>query len=235
MTAQKTLLDGVLEVVERGRGALVVFDLDDTLLSTANRQLRILREFAALIESRNTHAAGLLRAIAREQLRYAVTDTARDAGVAEELLKDLKSFWFKRFFKNTYLLEDDVVAGAPEFVFELVRRGGVAVYMTGRDESMRQGTEASLSKRGFPLPDGRATRLLLKPRFDSPDFEFKNEALQRIAELGLVAASFENEPAHANLFVERFPEARHFLLETKHSDKPIVAHPSVLRIRDFRR
>jgi hypothetical protein len=77
-------------------------------------------------------------------------------------------------------------------------------------------------------------RLVLKPAFETPDLAFKTEVLGRLAEMGRVAASFENEPAHINMFRERFPEGRHFLLDTKHSGRPVDPHPEVLRIRDFR-
>jgi hypothetical protein len=107
--------------------------------------------------------------------------------------------------------------------------------MTGRDEGMREGTEASLARHGFPEPDGKRAALVLKPAFSTPDFAFKNEALHRISESGPVVGSFENEPAHVNMFIERFPEGRHFLLETKHSGKPVTPHAAALRIKDFRR
>lgn len=235
MSGQKALLDALLKDVEREPKAIVVFDLDDTLFSTADRHLRILAEFAAAIETQDARAAGILRGIAREKLRYAITDTAKDHGLEEALAKDLRDFWFARFFKNPYLLEDSIIPGGPEFAAEVIRRGGRAFYMTGRDEGMREGTEASLLRHGFPEPDGRKAVLVLKPRFDTPDFAFKNEALHKIAEEGAVVGSFENEPAHVNLFAERFPKARHFILETKHSGKPVVPHPSVHRIKDFRR
>lgn len=235
MSAQKALLDALLDDVAARPGAIVVFDLDDTLFSTADRHLRILSEFAAAIEASDARSAGLLRAIRRETLRYSVVDTALDHGLDERLAKDLKDFWFARFFKNPYLLEDSVVAGGPEYAAAVVERGGRAFYMTGRDEGMREGTEASLSRHRFPEPDGETAALVLKPRFDTPDFAFKNEALSAIARAGTVAGSFENEPAHVNLFVERFPEGKHFLLETKHSGKPVAPHPAVLRIKDFRR
>ena len=76
---------------------------------------------------------------------------------------------------------------------------------------------------------------MLKPRFDTPDHAFKSETLGVLAKLGRVAASFENEPTHINMFREAFPEGRHFLLETKHSGRPVIPHTDVVRIRDFRR
>lgn len=229
------MLDALLEEVARTPQAIVVFDLDDTLFSTSDRHLRILGEFAAAIETQDARAAGILRGIARESLRYSIADTAKDHGLNEKLAKDLRDFWFARFFKNPYLLEDTIIPGGPEFAAEVINRGGRSFYMTGRDEGMREGTEASLLRHGFPDPDGRRATLVLKPRFDTPDFAFKNEALHAVGEMGAVVGSFENEPAHVNLFVERFPKARHFLLETKHSGKPVELHASAYRIKDFRR
>ena len=238
MKTQKELLDALLEETEAAakRGtAIVVFDLDDTLFSTADRHLRILAEFATIIQEQDARSADVLRGIAREKLRYSIADTAKDHGLEEKLAKDLRDFWFARFFKNPYLLEDSIIAGGPEYADAVIARGGKAFYMTGRDEGMREGTEASLLRHRFPDPDGKGAPLVLKPRFDTPDFAFKNEALHKLAELGTVVGSFENEPAHVNMFVERFPKGRHFLLETKHSGKPVELHAGVHRIKDFRR
>jgi hypothetical protein len=234
---QARLLDLLLSETEsaaREGEALVVFDLDDTLFLTANRHLRILKEYAGLIEAKHPEAAALLRAIEHEKLRYSITDTVKEAGLPEALSKDLKDFWFARFFKNPYLLEDAPIAGGPAFVAEVLARGGGAVYMTGRDEGMREGTEASLKKQGYAL-DGKSSRLVLKPRFDTPDHAFKLECVGKLKTMGLVTGTFENEPAHVNLFADGFPKARHFLLETKHSGKPVTAHPRAHRIRDFSR
>ena len=233
--AQKAALDAVLADVEAAPGSLVVFDLDDTVFSTNDRHLRILREYADLIQSREPEAAALLRAIERERLQYQITQTVKDAGLTEAATKDLKDFWFARFFQNRYLLEDTPVLGAPAYCAEVLARGGILVYMTGRDERMREGTEKSFVNHGFPAPDGASVRLILKPRFDMNDGAFKSETLGVLAKVGRVAASFENEPTHINMFREAFPKGRHFLLETKHSGRPVIPHADVLRIRDFRR
>lgn len=232
---QKELLDGLLADVAAVPGGIVVFDLDDTLFSTADRHLKILAEFAAAIETKDARAAGLVRAITREKLQYSPVETAKANGLPETLEKDLREFWFARFFKNPYLLVDSILPGGPEFAAAVIGRGGRAFYMTGRDEGMREGTEASLLRHGFPDPDGRDATLVLKPKFDTPDFAFKQEALKRIGELGPVLGSFENEPAHVNLFIEHFPKGKHFLLDTKHSGRPVAPHAATLRIKDFRR
>lgn len=226
-------LDALLDEVKGG--AMVVFDLDDTLFLTANRNLRILREFAEHIADRDASSAQLLASVPKNRLRYAITDTARDLGLSESLIGDLKPFWFTRFFTNPYLLEDEAVPGGADYVRAVMERGGMPVFMTGRDEGMREGTVENMKRRGFPVPDEKHARLVLKPRFDTPDHEFKLEAMGRLKSLGAVVGTFENEPAHVNLFAEQFPSARHFLLETKHSGKPVVPFPGTIRIRDFAR
>ena len=223
------LVDDVVSLVRRGGKPVVVFDLDDTLFSTAQRNLRILKEFAA-------SRPGIPPALARVQphmLRYSITDSARAAGVeAPELLAELQAFWRARFFTNEYLLTDEPIPGAVGYCEELARAGAKLVYMTGRDEAMREGTERSLLGRGFPV---RGTALVLKPAFDTPDLEFKTRALAALPSHGEVRGAFENEPAHVNMFQGAFPDALMYFVETRHSGKPIEPHPSARRIKDFLR
>lgn len=231
--SQTEALDRLAADVEalerRGLPSVVVFDLDDTLFSTAQRHLRILREYA-----RERGVAGLASLEARH-LRYSIVDTAKANGFSDEpLLKDLRGYWFKRFFANEYLAADEPLPGAADYCRELARRGARVVYMTGRDESMRAGTERALGEHRFPT-EPALTQLVLKPRFDTPDLEFKSQALGGLRAHGHVAGAFENEPLHVNMFRDAFPEALVFLLETKHSGKPVEAHASAKRIKDFRR
>jgi predicted secreted acid phosphatase len=169
-------------------------------------------------------------------MRYSIIDTARAAGAQDaEMLEFLRAFWFARFFKNDYLAEDEPVPGAAEFCAEALARGAALVYLTGRDEGMRVGTLSALARHGFPAPDGLSVVLSLKPSFETPDFEFKAEALKAVAKLGAVAGGFENEPSHVNLMAEAFPGSTMVLVETRHSGKPVSPLPAVSRIKDFRR
>lgn len=231
LAAQAAILEGLLEAVRAETRAVVVFDLDDTLLSTARRHLRILREFASA-----RPAAAPLAALKPQQLLYSITETAKVHGVLEEaLLKDLRDFWFARFFTNEYLTEDEPSPGAALYCRDVLAVKGQVVYMTGRDEKMRAGTVAALAAHGFPAPGAAGVALMLKPHFDMPDAEFKDQALKRLADMGQVMGSFENEPTHLNLFYAAFPKARHVFLDTKHSGKPVTPHPLAPWIKDFRR
>lgn len=239
-TRRSSELEEILRLVDafarRGAAATLLFDLDDTLLLTAHRHVRILREYALLPESRTRRLEEAWRIVQIEpnQVHYSIADTLTANGVEDPAVHaEARAFWFQRFFTNEYLAADEPVAGAPEFCREARARGARIVYLTGRDESMREGTKRSLERHGFPQPDGIAVRLVLKPRFDTPDLEFKTEALKAVAALGPVVAGFENEPAHVNLFADAFPQGRMVLLDTKHSGKPITPYPSVVRLPDY--
>ena len=231
---QKAALAGLLARVDESKKSgipVIVFDLDDTLLSTDRRHQRILREYAA-----KNKAAAALAKLRVDQMRYAIVETASAAGLKDAaLLKDLKAFWYQRFFTNEYLLSDHPVPGAAAYCRAALKRGACVVYMTGRDEQMRAGTLASLRRWDFPQPDGKRARLILKSSFGLPDLEYKRDSMAAIMTLGEVVGSFENEPAHINIFYDAFPEAWHFQVETKHTGRPIEAHPSTRRIADFRR
>jgi hypothetical protein len=216
-----------------GKKPLVIFDIDDTLLLTAHRNLRILKEFAgqpSVTKAWPKDAAALL-GLRPESLKYSIVDSAKAAGVeTPELVEELKGFWRMRFFTNAYLAADEPLPGAAPYCSELAQAGARIVYMTGRDETMRAGTEESLARHGFPKHE-----LVLKPRFDTPDLEFKTQALARLHKEGSVEGAFENEPAHVNLFQAAFPTALMFFVETKHSGKPIEPHPAAARIKHFLR
>ncbi|MBI3300367.1 MAG: hypothetical protein HYZ75_19550 [Elusimicrobia bacterium] len=233
MTQGETLR-GLLERVGAARRAgsepLVLLDLDDTLLATAQRHVRIMAEFAAA----RPEAAAIAQ-IPPAAVRYLVTETAEAAGLTHpELLSELKEFWCKRFFANEYLAHDDQVPGAAAYCKLIVKGGGVPVYFTGRDEGMREGTLKSLARHGFPMPDeGGEARLVLKDKFDTPDLEYKRRGLDILAGRGSVEGGFENEPAHINLFDDRFPAATNIFVDTKHSGKPVKPKAHLPVVRDF--
>jgi hypothetical protein len=237
-SALDALADETAALYRRGLQPVVVFDLDDTLFSTDLRHMRILREFAEHRRARDPlcRTAGRLDAVRQGPLPYQILDAARAAGVEDSsALEELRDFWFARFFKDAYLEADEPIAGGADYCRELSRKGAMIVYMTGRDETMRRGTLGALERHGFPAPDGAATRLVLKPSFETPDLAFKTQALEDLARLGQVCGAFENEPLHVNLFGERFAEARLYLLDTKHSGKLVALTPRAHRIKDFLR
>lgn len=227
----RSVLAKVRAARRSGVRPLVLFDVDDTVLSTVPRHIRIMEEFVAA-----RPAASALLEVPKRKVGYYVLDTAKTAGIRDAgLLEDLRAFWSRRFFKNDYLLADEPVPGAPEYCRSVAAAGGVPVYFTGRDEAMRDGTVRSLARHGFPAPErGGEAWLVLKERFDIKDIVYKDAGLRRLKRRGTVVAGFENEPAHINLFHDLCPDAVNVFVDTRHSGKPVAPKPHLAVIKDFR-
>lgn len=231
---QESLLTAVVSRVHGTPRALAVFDLDSTLLDNRPRQARILRDYAeeagveALRGARPEHWQGW-------ELAVALRNAGLGEAEVEAHLAPARRFWRERFFTSGYCRHDVPIAGAPEYVFALAAAGARVAYVTGRPSAMREGTLASLSRHGFPVPDGERVRLLVKEDPEMGDDDWKALAARRGEPLGSVVAAFDNEPAHVNLYARAWPTALCVHLETDHSGRPIEVLERVPSIRDFRR
>jgi len=230
------------EVLERidaasSEGALpvTVFDLDSTLFTTGPRNLRILREFAALGEARWPGVRAIVSTLESSEIGWGVAECLRSRGLGDpSMLRELRAFWEQRFFTDEYLEDDLPVPGAVEFVTACHSRGALIYYLTGRHVGgMEVGTVRALRSHGFPFWRGRCV-LHLKPSFEMSDRGFKDDAHADIRSYrGRVVATFENEPGNANGFLRSFPEALHFLMQTIHSPRAEPPLPELLPSDDF--
>lgn len=229
---QSDVLARMLEIAQNaGAGGVSVFDLDGCLFDTRPRQVHIFRElgsqagFPELYEVETSHFQD-----------WDLKRTLLNAGIAEERAEELnplvREFWWNRFFTSEYVLYDNAMPGAAQFVGDVAELGGFVVYLTGRDETMRAGTEEALRRFGFPI-DGDRARLVVKPDFDMDDTAFKAQALVDIATLGLPGLFFDNEPSNVNHFQDAFPDADVVFVATDHSGKPVTPYEQIHRIRGF--
>ena len=69
----------------------------------------------------------------------------RAVGLAEEKIDQLfpvfRKYWADRFFSDQWVSKDHAMPGARELVKACYDRGMYVVYLTGRDDNMRLGTE----------------------------------------------------------------------------------------------
>ena len=216
------------------RDPLVVFDLDGTLYDNTHRTLRILLEFAYTHALKYPTLLGALQGFAIKDLRYRVSDTLAVLGFTDAaLVGEVSAFWKDRFFTDAYCLYDLPIAGGPEVVREVHRRGGVPCYLTGRDApNMLKGTLETLQRDGFPV--GRVdTRLILKPDFAMDDMLFKEGVIAHLRATGRVVGSFDNEPGLCNMFKTAFPDATVVWLDTSHAPGAPVLRDDIAAVKDF--
>ncbi len=233
LTYDPTVLERVLARVRALPGAVVVFDLDSTLLDNKPRQARILREFGA------AHGIPQLAAAKNEHwVDWSITHAMSNAGLPDEEIdrwaESAKQFWRERFFTSEYCRDDEAVAGARDYLAATATTGALIAYCTGRHEPMRAGTVESFVRLGFPVP-GPLVQLVMKPVFELSDDDWKLEAFARLKELGGVVAAFDNEPTHANGYRAGFPEATVVHLATDDSGRPVALADGIVSIKDFRR
>jgi len=233
LTYDSTVLERVLARVRALPGAVVVFDLDSTLLDNKPRQARILREFGT------AHGIPALAAAKSEHwVDWSITRAMANAGLPEEEIarwaEQAKQFWRDRFFTSEYCRDDDAIAGARDYLAAVADAGALIAYCTGRHEPMRGGTVDSFVRLGFPVPGARA-QLLMKPVFELSDDDWKIEAYARLRQLGGVVAVFDNEPTHVNGYRAGFPDATVVHLATDDSGRPVALAEGIVSIKDFRR
>lgn len=227
--------DKIDEVVRRDRLPIVVFDLDSTLFDTAGRNLAILREFSEAFADRHPDLADHVGAIRHADLGWSVVEPLQRRGITDKAVLDaLLSFWKERFFTSEYVLHDLPAPGAVRFVTGCHARGALVYYLTGRHVGgMEVGTVQALTNAGFPYWRGRCV-LHLKPSFTMPDKAYKEQAIGLIRSYhGEVVATFENEPGNANVFLQAFPDALHYLFGTVRSPDGDVPHADLVEIHDF--
>lgn len=228
-------LEQVLELGRQaGPQALMVFDLDSTVFDNRPRQARILREYG--------QARGLPALLGCQawhfnsgwDLRGAVKACGMTAAEAEAMYPDLKAYWQERFFTSEYCKDDIEIVGAPRYLHALDYVRARVIYVTGRHEGMRDGTEACLERCRMPMPSrGGHVQLMMKPTLAADDDDFKTTAHEELARMGTVIAAFDNEPTHINGYASKFPQAIPVHLATDHSGRPVTLHERVVSVPHF--
>lgn len=215
---------------ERGPGHVAVFDLDGCLFDTRQRQVQILWELAA-----NQSWWPLFRVQVEHFTDWELVTTLRNAGVEADWIEahiaHIRTFWGERFFHSDYLVHDLPMPGSTRLVQEVYAAGLHVVYLTGRDESMRPGTEAALRRFGYPM-DAR-TALLMKPDAKMDDLAFKEGALEGIGLNGDIVMYLDNEPANVNMYRSHHPDALVVFIETDHSPRRVEPDPDIPWLRCF--
>ena len=219
---------------------VVLFDLDSTLYEVGHRTLAILREWNQAPKVKLKIQA-LLDQIDLKHIGYSLSDIAQNLGLhlahpeTETALKELKPFWWERFFSNDYLPHDKPYPGAVEYAQRLFQQGAHIIYLTGREEGkMLKVTIENLKRDQFPWCD-KNTHLVMKPSGVVLDVAHKQNVKPLVEKTGKLIASFENEPVNLVALSKTFPSAMHIFMDTVYSDHPTEPGKNLFRIQTFKK
>lgn len=222
-------------VIQSGETPVVVFDVDDTLMDSNVRKVKILREYANLRSTIASYPADAarLQSIGAADIRWSVTDSLIAFGINNPLMaKEAEAYWLPRFFGNSFCSVDPAIPNAAMYVSQLHDLGVTVIYLTGRPRpSMQQCTVQGLKMNSFPLDD--TAQLLMKSDPKQSDLDFKKASFGQINKIGTVIGAFENEPANVNAYGAAFPGAMRFFLDTIHSPSPIRPNSNVIWLHNF--
>jgi hypothetical protein len=225
------------DILERARAmgpqAVLAFDLDSTLFDNKPRQARILREYGLAKSHEKLSQCEPLHWDSGFDMRGAMRNCGLSDQEVEEHYPQVRAFWLERFFTSDYCVDDEAIQGAAAFTHAVAGTGAHLVYVTGRHEAMRPGTEACMRQRGLPVPGEVRVHLLMKPNASDNDDAFKREAHARLGQWGTLIAAFDNEPTHANDYLRRFPQAQVIHLATDHSGRPVTLLEEIVSVPHF--
>ena len=214
---------------------LVVFDLDGTLFDNRPRSAAILRELAVEWRVAHPEAAAKLSQMRAEEMAYLMSDSLARVGLTEaQRVEEATAFWKERFFADEHMRHDVPLPGAVDFAKACYAAGAVLIYLTGRDlPLMGIGSFRSLRDHGFPigLP---GTELVLKPDAAIPDETFKRLEMPKLARVGTMIASFDNEPVNCNTALAHVPTCESILIDTQHLPGAPPLDPRVSVLGDFK-
>lgn len=231
-------LDHLLTTVEK---PLVIFDLDGTIFDVTHRTIEIVNRFIATpkIADEFKEQIDLVKSLKYEDYQYSLEGTLQNAGIDRysekniEFLHKAIGFWYKNFFRDALLEFDIPLPGSKECVTHCHNSGAHIVYLSGRDTpNMSRGTLAALERHGFPHT-GSKVSVYLKPSYGLNDLYFKRHAIEAIQHFGDVISTFDNEPANVKLFVEGFPNALNFHVDTLFAKKIELKGKNLRTIKNF--
>lgn len=217
---------------QKGLSPFILFDLDSTLFDNSPRVYKIIQDFIEEHRDIYPEHTEKMSYIRRQDIVWGIKENLKKINVHdEELVNKVIRYWYEKFFSNDYII-DVPLSGSCQFVKDLESSGVKIVYLTGRFESMREGTEKNLLEHGFPLYEN-GENLVLKPNPKISDEEFKHQSMESMRKFGDMLAGFENEPINSNIFQEHYPEADIFFLETNHSLNPPNLNEKIHTIKNF--
>jgi hypothetical protein len=126
-----------------------------------------------------------------------------------KLSKEQRDHFYNVFLSGEYTALDIPVKGSVEILSRIRSFGLGIIYLTGRHhsegESMKPETLKTLSRFGFPIPNGRDVLLHMKPKKLSPTGEFKRTVLEQLSKKLDLTVGLDDETNDLQVMADFIP------------------------------
>ncbi len=238
---KSNLKEQLANKIKNSKDPVAIFDLDGTVFNVNFRHMAIFESFAKNPEMTKVFPeyCKKITQVQDKDFRYSIEGTLNAIGIdrysehSAHFIKSVESYWFKHFFTDDYVVKDKPFAKALECVNFFHKNGVHIVYLSGRDiPNMSKGTIQALDENGFPH-SGHNITMCLKPAYGLDDLLFKKESLNLIKTEGEVIATFDNEPANVQMFIDTFPDAYHFHYNSQYAREMEIKGKNFYLINNF--
>lgn len=155
--------------VAAGESVKVVFDMDDTLWDNRGRTVALAHQFD---EANGTH---LFDSLELKQVGKDGYETARNLGLSREDARAFSRYWQTHVYEAGSNQHDLPNTEIQDLARQAKEAGAEVMYLTGRNETEREGSLAELQR--FGLPDADHDHLVMKPRKSDSTPDYKVDRL----------------------------------------------------------
>lgn len=211
--------------------AALIFDLDDTLLSTRERRIAALNYVGRARALQHIPHIRCLATLtpATAPMEYGIDHALRQCQIAPADAPTIHAAWYTRFLSAAGLYQRGKLLSTPRrgavtAVKRAVAKGYHVIYLTGRHhdpahhDSLRRGTIDELSTYGFPL--GKEAELIMKTAPHSAqtpplvrminDAVYKEQTIAALKRQYTLKATFDDGVKNVAVFQRALPHATHF-------------------------
>lgn len=203
----------------------IIFDIDDTLISTKERRTNALVKTAQKKELQHIPNIQCAAQYTPDTIpiEFSIDESIKRCNIPKQYLEEIRSYWKDLFLSNESMYQQgnivgSAIRGALDTVTRAYNQGYKIIYMTGRHhdlngkDSMKQGTIDELTNRKFPF--NVHTLLIMKEAEsnarDRKDDEYKLESLHKLAQTYDIVATFDDGPKNVAVFTREIPSAANF-------------------------
>ncbi|MHA1309297.1 MAG: HAD hydrolase-like protein [Candidatus Helarchaeota archaeon] len=190
LISKEDMLDYLKNKRDNTKIQYIVFDIDDTIMDTAERKKIIYNRLKKMYDLPTISSEEFEKAynIAQILVKYNFQE--------DEILKINQKF-VKLFLSNKYILKDRPFPGIKDIINELLKMNYYIIYLTGRTINLRKKTIKSFKMNEIPIQKPNID-LVMKKDNDCPDLTFKLEYIKNFREKENIVCFIDNDSETCN-------------------------------------